>query len=304
MRPKNQIDGILLLDKPFGLSSNQALQKVKRHFNIEKAGHTGSLDPMATGVLPLCFGEASKFAQVGLEADKTYQADIQLGQATDTGDAMGCIIETQPIPDFSPAQLAAVVGRFKGAQQQIPPMFSALKRDGKPLYLLAREGKVIERPARTIFISALSLESLGRDKLRLTVTCSKGTYIRTLAEDIAKALGTLGHLTQLRRTAVKGISGPLYTLEELLAKSKEALFLLPLDFFLQDMPCIILDKAQTLALSQGKRVFHPDVSLSSNTGPFRLYRSEGVFFGLGEKEEEGVNLRVKRLIKLIPKTCG
>ena len=199
------VHGVLLLDKPLGLSSNQALQKAKWLLRAEKAGHTGTLDPLATGVLPLCFGAATKFSGLHLDADKTYEATLQLGVTTTTGDAEGEVIERRAVPAITPEQLEAVRQRFLGRITQVPPMHSALKKDGKALYEYARAGIEVERAPREVAIHALNLALAQVDQaqaaIKIEVTCSKGTYIRTLGEDIGQALGCGGHLTRLRRTA-------------------------------------------------------------------------------------------------------
>ena len=202
---RRPVHGVLLLDKPLGLSSNQALQKAKWLLRAEKAGHTGTLDPLATGVLPLCFGAATKFSGLHLDADKTYEATLQLGVTTTTGDAEGEVIERRAVPAITPEQLEAVRQRFLGRITQVPPMHSALKKDGKALYEYARAGIEVERAPREVKIHALNLALAQVDQaqaaIKIEVTCSKGTYIRTLGEDIGQALGCGGHLTRLRRTA-------------------------------------------------------------------------------------------------------
>ena len=202
---RRPVHGVLLLDKPLGLSSNQALQKAKWLLRAEKAGHTGTLDPLATGVLPLCFGAATKFSGLHLDADKTYEATLQLGVTTNTGDAEGEVIERRAVPAITPEQLEAVRQRFLGRITQVPPMHSALKKDGKALYEYARAGIEVERAPREVAIHALNLALAQVDQaqaaIKIEVTCSKGTYIRTLGEDIGRALGCGGHLTRLRRTA-------------------------------------------------------------------------------------------------------
>ena len=202
---RRPVHGVLLLDKPLGLSSNQALQKAKWLLRAEKAGHTGTLDPLATGVLPLCFGAATKFSGLHLDADKTYEATLQLGVTTTTGDAEGEVIERRAVPAITPEQLEAVRQRFLGRITQVPPMHSALKKDGKALYEYARAGIEVERAPREVEIHALNLALAQVDQaqtaIKIEVTCSKGTYIRTLGEDIGEALGCGGHLTRLRRTA-------------------------------------------------------------------------------------------------------
>ncbi|MDO9252721.1 tRNA pseudouridine(55) synthase TruB [Hydrogenophaga sp.] len=201
---RRPVHGVLLLDKPLGLSSNQALQKAKWLLRAEKAGHTGTLDPLATGVLPLCFGAATKFSQLHLDADKTYETTVRLGLKTSTGDAEGDVIETRAVT-CTPGQVVEVLDRFMGPIAQVPPMHSALKKDGKPLYEYARDGQTVEREARQVVIHDLELLDMRLDGdtpcLQLRVRCSKGTYIRTLGEDIGEALGCGGHLTMLRRTA-------------------------------------------------------------------------------------------------------
>ena len=201
---RDLVDGVLLLDKPVGFSSNDALIKAKRVLNAKKAGHTGTLDPFATGLLPLCFGEATKFSQDLLEADKTYETTVHLGQTTDTGDTEGEVIDTRDV-DVTLDQIHAVLDKFRGPIAQVPPMYSALKRDGKPLYEYARAGITLEREARNVVIHKLELVSYEAPLLKLTVTCSKGTYIRVLGQDIGEALGCGAHLNALRRTQV----GPL-----------------------------------------------------------------------------------------------
>ena len=207
---RRPVHGALLLDKPLGLSSNQALQKVKWLLRAEKAGHTGTLDPLATGVLPLCFGAATKFSQLHLAADKTYEATLRLGVTTATGDAEGQVIAERPVPPITPEQLDAVRQRFLGRITQVPPMHSALKKDGKALYEYARQGVEVERAPRQVEIHELDLAMAPADQappaIHIVVSCSKGTYIRTLAEDIGAALGCGGHLTRLRRVATGGFT--------------------------------------------------------------------------------------------------
>ncbi|MBN9421674.1 MAG: tRNA pseudouridine(55) synthase TruB, partial [Candidatus Accumulibacter sp.] len=242
-RSWQRVDGVLLLDKPSGMTSNDALQKARRLFSAAKAGHTGTLDPLATGLLPVCFGEATKFSSDLLDADKTYEADVLFGVTTDTGDAQGAVLEQRAVA-FDRAALDAVLERFRGPISQIPPMYSALKRDGKPLYELARQGIEVERAARAVTIHELALLSFEGERCRLRVCCSKGTYIRTLAEDIGAALGCGAHLTALRRTVV----GPLTligaaTLDELAALDESArpLHLQAPDALLQTLPVVRLD---------------------------------------------------------------
>ncbi|MCU0756582.1 MAG: tRNA pseudouridine(55) synthase TruB [Xanthomonadales bacterium] len=253
-----RVDGVLLLDKPAGLSSNAALTAVKRRFRASSAGHTGALDPMATGLLPICLGEATKIAGLFLDADKSYQARLQLGLATTTGDAEGTVCAHAPVPPLVPTALAAVLADFCGAQQQTPPMYSALKRAGQPLYRLARAGLEVERAARPITIHALSLLALDRDAgtLDFEVRCSKGTYVRVLGEDMARALGTVGHLTALRRTAVACLPTRLYTLPEIDAlepAARDAL-LLPIAEALPHLPRWTLSAEEVARVRLGQRL--------------------------------------------------
>ena len=213
--PWRRVDGVLLLDKPIGMTSNDALQKARRLFFAEKGGHTGTLDPLASGLLPLCFGEATKFAHDLLDADKAYEATLRFGQRTDTGDADGTIIEERPVT-CTPPEVLAVLARFRGEIEQVPPMYSALKKDGVPLYKLARQGQEVERAARRVTLHSLEWQSVDLPSAVLHVSCSKGTYIRTLAEDIGAALGCGAHLTALRRTTVGRLSvNDAVTLDEL-----------------------------------------------------------------------------------------
>ena len=223
---KQKVSGVILVDKPQGMTSQQVVSKVKYLFkspahDSKKAGHTGTLDPMATGLLPICMGEATKFSHYQLDADKSYQATILLGSQTDTGDADGQIVGQVSIPTFDQSILDKVAQQFLGAQQQIPPMYSALKKDGKKLYEYARAGIEVERAPRDIVIKAIDLKAIDNEQIQLTVTCTKGTYVRVLAEDIAKIMGTLGHLIALRRTQV----GKFSIVESISLSALEALSL-------------------------------------------------------------------------------
>src|SRR5512135_1651536 len=296
-RTKRQLDGVLLFDKPLELSSNTALQKVRRLFNAEKAGHTGTLDPLATGLLPVCFGEATKFTTSLLDADKRYRATIRLGQRTTTGDAEGEITETRPVAVDEPMALAAMA-RFMGESKQLPPMHSALKHQGKPLYEYIRKGETVEREPRTVFIRELKLERLEENELEFSVLCSKGTYVRTLAEDISELLGCGGHLIALRRTGIGEFRlDDAYTLKQLEAmdEGRRDACLMPLDSLVQDLPSLELDAVQANRLAQGQRLGlrddHPD-------GKRRLY-AEGRFIGLGELS--GGRLSPSRLLSSIAK---
>ena len=245
---RHPVHGVLLLDKPLGLSSNQALQKAKWLLRAEKAGHTGTLDPLATGVLPLCFGAATKFSQLHLDADKCYEATLLLGQTTATGDAEGEVLQTRPVPEITPAQLAAIEAQFTGPQQQTPPMYSALKKDGKALYEYARAGQTVEREPRNITIYELKLapdqQTPARAAIKMIVKCSKGTYIRTLGEDIGEAIGCGGHLIALRRTTSGSFQQAGCTTLEALEAMDEAsrlAALLPVDALLAGFESVTLD---------------------------------------------------------------
>ena len=245
---RRPVHGVLLLDKPIGLSSNQALQKAKWLLRAEKAGHTGTLDPLATGVLPLCFGAATKFSQIQLDADKTYEAVLLLGQKTSTADAEGEVIETRPVPDITAELLAELTQRFTGPLAQIPPMYSALKKDGKALYEYARKGQEVEREARNITIYKLNM-SLAQDSrasvaIKIIVTCSKGTYIRTLGEDIGEAIGCGAHLGSLRRIETGGFdASQCVTLDalETMSEAERDVCLLPPQSLVANYPSVTLD---------------------------------------------------------------
>ena len=245
---RRPVHGVLLLDKPLGLSSNQALQKAKWLLRAEKAGHTGTLDPLATGVLPLCFGAATKFSQIQLDADKTYEAVLLLGQKTTTADAEGDVIETRPVPEITPELLAAMTQRFTGPLAQIPPMYSALKKDGKALYEYARQGIDIEREARHITIfkldMALAQDPRAQAAIKIIVSCSKGTYIRTLGEDIGEALGCGAHLGSLRRIETGGfVAAQCVTLSalEAMTEAERDACLLPPQSLVAAYPSVTLD---------------------------------------------------------------
>ncbi len=240
--------GVLLLDKPLGLSSNQALQKAKWLLRADKAGHTGTLDPLATGVLPLCFGAATKFSQIQLDADKTYEAVLLLGQKTSTADAEGDVIETRPVPEITPALLQDLTARFTGPLAQVPPMYSALKKDGKALYEYARKGQEVEREARHITIFKLEMAVVRDERapaaIKITVSCSKGTYIRTLGEDIGEAIGCGAHLGSLRRLETGGFTArqcvSLPALEAMTEPEREACLLAP-QTLVSAYPSVTLD---------------------------------------------------------------
>lgn len=294
-RPKRQINGILLLDKPLGFSSNQALQKIKWLLKAAKAGHTGTLDPLATGLLPLCFGEATKFAHYLTDADKTYIATIKLGVTTSTGDAEGAVLSTLPVnvnrDDFEKA-----CQQFTGEISQVPPMYSALKHDGKALYEYARAGVEIERQSRLVTIYSIKINSFSGDVAEIVVTCSKGTYIRTLAEDIGKQLGCGAHLIGLRRTHTANYDiAQAVTIErfEAMTDEQRLAVLAPADSAVLHLPAITLNADSVFYLLQGQAVWR---SGSIPTGLLRLYSEQQVFLGLGELQPDG-KIAPKRLMQ-------
>lgn len=298
-RIRRNVSGIILLDKPLGFTSNAALQKVRWLLNAEKAGHTGSLDPLATGVLPLCFGEATKFSQYLLDSDKCYETVMQMGQTTTTGDAEGEVLKTRDVT-VGRADIEAVIPRFRGEIQQVPPMYSALKRDGQPLYKLARAGEVVEREARSVTIGRLDLLECKGTRARLSVGCSKGTYIRTLVEDMGEALGCGAYVAELRRTQ----AGPFelaqtVTLEELeqahAEGGNEALdrFLMPSDSGLQDWPLVVLSEHSAFYWLHGQAVRAPD---APQFGMVRVQDHNARFIGIGEVSEDG-RIAPRRLIR-------
>ncbi|MES2125633.1 MAG: tRNA pseudouridine(55) synthase TruB [Pseudomonadota bacterium] len=270
---RDLVDGVLLLDKPVGFSSNDALIKTKRFMNAKKAGHTGTLDPFATGLLPLCFGEATKFSQDLLEADKTYETTVHLGQSTNTGDTEGDVIETHEV-NVTRAQIEAVLAQFRGPILQVPPMYSALKRDGKAYYEYAREGITLEREARPVTIHRLDFVSYEAPMLKLVVTCSKGTYIRVLGEDIGKALGCGAHLNALRRIQVGALTVEgMVTLEAVAAHEKPTDLLAPVDALLSSFPAIVLTDELATRFLHGQRLAlgKETVTMPAEQGRVRVY---------------------------------
>ena len=290
-KPRDLVDGVLLIDKPVGLSSNDALIKAKRVVNAKKAGHTGTLDPFATGLLPLCFGEATKFSQDLLEADKTYVATVHLGVTTNTGDTEGETVETRPV-DVTLEQIESALARFRGPILQVPPMYSALKRDGKAYYEYAREGIVLEREARPVTIHALDFIGYEAPMLTIRVTCSKGTYVRVLGEDIGAALGCGAHLNALRRIQVGTLTVEgMITLEQLQAHADPLSLLAPVDALLSTFPRVDLTdelakrflNGQRLALGKEAAVVVPLIDQGTQ-GRVRVYH-DGKLLGtalLGE----------------------
>nr|WP_057924315.1 tRNA pseudouridine(55) synthase TruB [Burkholderia ambifaria] len=254
--PRRALDGVLLLDKPVGLSSNDALIRAKRLLLAKKAGHTGTLDPLASGLLPLCFGEATKFSQDLLEADKTYEATMRLGVRTTTGDAEGDVLDTRAV-ECDRAAVEAALAHFTGEIVQVPPMYSALKRDGKPLYEYARAGQTVEREGRNVTIHALELLACELPDVTFRVTCSKGTYVRTLAEDLGETLGCGAHLTMLRRTCVGALTLEHAVTLDALSDAAEAArdaWLQPVDALLSTFPLVRLDEASAKRFLHGQRL--------------------------------------------------
>ncbi|MDR5834185.1 tRNA pseudouridine(55) synthase TruB [Caballeronia sp. LZ034LL] len=296
--PRRALDGVLLLDKPLGLSSNDALIKAKRIYLAKKAGHTGTLDPLATGLLPLCFGEATKFSQDLLEADKTYEATLRLGVRTTTGDAEGEAVQTRDVT-CDEAAVVSAMQQFLGDIVQIPPMYSALKRDGKPLYEYARAGQTVEREGRPVTIHALQMLACALPLVTFRVTCSKGTYVRTLAEDIGETLGCGAHLTALRRTGVGALTlEHAVTLDALadLSEAQRDERLQPVDALLSTFPEIRLDADAAKRFLHGQRLRLADlVSSPFDDGRVRVYTQEdGRLLGVA-RAGEGV-LAPERLI--------
>ncbi len=295
-RLRDLVDGVLLLDKPVGLSSNDALIKAKRFLNAKKAGHTGTLDPFATGLLPLCFGEATKFSQDLLEADKTYETTVHLGITTNTGDTEGEAIATANV-NVTVEQIEAALVQFRGPIMQVPPMYSALKRDGKAYYEYAREGITLEREARPVTILNLQLLDYTAPFLKLSVTCTKGTYIRVLGEDIGNALGCGGHLNALRRTQVGALTvDGMVTLETIGSHAAPLELLAPVDALLSSFPAIMLTEELAKRFLQGQRLAlgKEAVAVPPEQGRVRVYH-DARLLGTGMLQEYAV-LAPERLI--------
>ena len=294
------VNGILLLDKPIGLTSNDALQEVKHLYKARKAGHTGSLDPLASGLLPICLGEATKASGFLLDADKHYRMTCRLGVRTTTGDAEGEVLATCPVGALDRVALEAVLEKFRGPIQQVPPMYSAVKHQGERLYKLARQGMEVAREARTVVIRELTLLAVNAPELELDVRCTKGTYVRTLAEDIGDLLGCGAHVTRLRRLGVgpyddAGMLG-LTELKKLLTQGFEALdaVLLPIESALAQWPGVRLSSDAAFYLRQGQPVLVPHAPTS---GWVRLYQGEHQFLGMGQILDDG-RVAPKRLMNL------
>lgn len=291
---KRKIDGVLLLDKPVGLTSNTALQKAKRLFNAAKAGHTGTLDPFATGLLPLCFGEATKFSQFLLDADKVYLARVKLGVRTSSGDLDGEVIARAPV-QVDEAQLRAALSPFTGEIEQVPPMHSALKHQGRPLYEYARQGVEIPRKARRVTVHALDLEGMAGDVCSLRVHCGKGFYVRALADDLGQALGCGAHLIGLRRLAVGAFSiddaVTLDALEDLGEGGRDAC-LRPADVLIAALPGMTLGLEASWQITHGQPVWQARLVVGAL---YRLYDERGTFLGVAEVDQEG-KLAPRRLV--------
>jgi len=289
-----RVDGVLLLDKPIGLTSNDALQKARRLFSAAKGGHTGTLDPLATGLLPLCFGEATKFSADLLDADKTYEAVLKLGVTTDSGDAEGKVVASAAV-NVTESDIFRVLPMFTGELQQIPPMHSALKRDGRPLYELARQGIEVEREARAVTIHRLECLAFAGDSLSLRVACSKGTYIRVLAADIGRELGCGAHLTALRRTVVGDLDlANAVTLAELeaLDEAGRLAHLQPVDALVHTLPIVTVAGEAESRFRHGNPVDLP----AGLSGKIRVYAGTQLI-GIGEPGGDG-RLWPKRLVQL------
>jgi tRNA pseudouridine55 synthase len=298
-RIKRDISGVLLLDKPLGISSNQALQQVKRLYQAAKAGHTGSLDPLATGLLPICFGEATKFSHFLLDSDKSYRALIKLGTTTSTGDAEGEILSIAKV-NVTQDELTKALKKFTGSIKQVPPMYSALKHQGRALYEYARDGIEIERASRDVTIFSIELNhfdlsSPDKSLLEITVSCTKGTYIRTLAEDIGHELGCGAHLAGLRRlTTAHFALQHAVTIEALEAMSVEARdgIVLPSDAAIENLPEVQLDDDSAFYLLRGQEVWKSGLNVQ---GLFKIYAENGNFLGIGEQTPSG-KIAPKRLV--------
>jgi tRNA pseudouridine55 synthase len=297
-RKRRDVTGILVLDKPSGMTSNRALQRVRGIYRARKAGHTGSLDPLASGVLPICLGEATKVSGLLLDSRKCYDVVARLGTRTDTGDADGEVVETRGYSHVDMARVEHVLARFTGDIEQVPPMYSALKYQGKRLYSLARQGKTVDRPPRPVTIYALQALGLEGPDLALRVCCSKGTYVRTLVEDIGGALGTVAHVTGLRRIAAGALDqSSMVTMAMLEAAADrgdyalDALLQAP-DAVLPDLPEVVLDEDGAGRITCGQQIESP----IAEAGPVRVYGPERAFLGLGEVLEDG-RLAPRRLFQ-------
>ena len=282
MTQKNNLNGILLLDKPLMLSSNHAIQKIKKQFNIRKVGHTGTLDPLATGLLPVCMGQATRISRFLINSDKTYRALIMLGTRTSTGDKEGEIIETcSSDVSTNTAYIDKVLKSFIGEQKQTPPMYSALKHNGERLYKLAQKGLNVSRKARSINIYSIDLISINDDYLEVIIECSKGTYIRTLAEDIAKKLGTVGHIDQLRRLNIKCFHDQsMFSFNQIMKAKSINQFLLPIDLPLKHLAKKDVSESESSMFINGLSI-QTNQRSNNESDYIRIYNDESVFLGLG-----------------------
>jgi len=293
---RRDVHGIVLLDKPEGLTSNAALQRVRRAFHARKAGHTGSLDPLASGLLPLCFGQATKACGFLLDADKTYRFRLALGSRTSTGDRAGEVVETSAVATLEGERVRAAAASFLGESTQVPPMYSALKHAGERLYRLARAGVEVERAPRRIRIDRLEWLGAGDDWLEFEVTCSKGTYVRSLAEDLARALGTVGHVASLRRTGLGPFTGmrmhSLEAIEQAAADGTHEGLLLAVDTALPELPAIQLEVGAEASILHGRAV----MLAGPGSARVRMYGPGGRFLGIGRMSAEGGRLAPERLM--------
>ena len=282
MTQKNNLNGILLLDKPLMLSSNHAIQKIKKQFNVRKVGHTGTLDPLATGLLPVCMGQATRISRFLINSDKTYRALIMLGTRTSTGDKEGEIIETcSSDVSTNTAYIDKVLKSFIGEQKQIPPMYSALKHNGERLYKLAQKGLNVSRKARSINIYSIDLISINVDYLEVIIECSKGTYIRTLAEDIAKKLGTVGHIDQLRRLNIKCFHDQsMFSFNQIMKAKSINQFLLPIDLPLKHLAKKDFSESESSMFINGLSI-QANQRSNNESDYIRIYNDESVFLGVG-----------------------
>jgi tRNA pseudouridine55 synthase len=298
--PRRAVDGILLLDKPEGLTSNEALQKVRNLFKAEKAGHTGALDPLATGVLPICLGEATKVAGLLLGNDKAYETVAALGSTTDTDDADGQTLLSRPVADYSDERIQQVLSAFIGDILQVPPIYSALKQGGEPLYVKARRGETLDLPARPVHIKSITLLDRTASTLRLSVVCGSGTYIRSLVRDIGEQLGCGAHVASLRRTWVQPFEGSrLWTLDELRELAEQGLEaldaqLMPVETGLSSLPKVHLDSDQARRIGMGQKIQLPKPEAAESL--VQLRDQDGRCLGLAAMDEEG-RLKVQRLFR-------
>ncbi len=291
------VDGIVLLDKPEGLTSNAALQRVRRAFRARKAGHTGSLDPLASGLLPICLGQATKASGLLLGANKTYRVRIALGDRTTTGDRAGEVVETAPVPTLLEESIRSLTEEFLGESTQVPPMYSALKHQGERLYRLARRGIEVERPPRRVTIHRLELLEIGPAWIGIEIHCSKGTYMRSLAEDFARACGTVGHVMSLRRLELGPFTDPqmrtLEVIEEAATRPQDLeAMLLPVDEALPGLPAVRLGLAEQACVLQGQPVF----AAGPGAAVVRMYGVGGRFLGIGRMSAEGRRLAPERIM--------